>query len=215
MYDYIPPRARDWAIPLAGAVSVGVVSLAAREPSTLGMVGLGLAAVGVTWATVNFAIHVSSVMGEIRRSVRDGEYRFSQNYQAELISKMNPDQLRVWSRHGRGVLARITSQDQPVDRIDGEPVFLYTAWYILLNSNSRSVYAINNFKQGTFHFDAMGTHEWDDYTQARAFTALLCLYGFAEWSVGNTSATWREGGYEDAWKWLGLTRESYDTPELG
>lgn len=216
MFDELRrPQARDWALPLAGAVSLGVIALSAREPSTLAQVGLGLAGVGVVWAVANFVIHMSSIWGDERRYEKELDYRFSANYQAELVTRMNPDQLRVWSRHGRGVLSRITRPEGPVERIDGEPIFLYAAWYMLKMSNSRSVYPINNFKQDTYHLDVLGKHEWDDYTQAKAFTALLCLYGFAKWGVGNTSATWREGGYEDAWTWLGLSPDSYDTPELG
>lgn len=212
--DNTTPHARYWAIPLGLAVVLYVFSvIAVSEPWKLAWNGLQW--VSAAWAAVNLFIHVKYALREMSRDDRAVEYKFSHNFLAETLAHMNQEQLRAWSRGGRPLISVIPTPNGPVERLDGEPVFLYTVWYMLRMSNGSRVYPINNFKTGTFHFDMLGLHEWDDYTQAKAFTAYLCLYGAAEWSVGNTSATWKNGYTpEKVMANFGLERDSYDIPEL-
>lgn len=210
-----PPRARDWAVPFGAAAVLYVFHATARAESWQ-LLWHVLAWVAGAWGTVNLIIHMKDASWRIRRDERDMEYRFTENYKAEVLSRMNQDQLRAFERTGRPLISVIPTPNGPVERLDGEPVFLFTAWYILRRSTSRGVYPIHNFKQGTYHFDMLGLHEWDDYTQAKAFTAYLCLYKAAAWGIGNTSASWINGMTpEKVMENLGLRVDSYDVPELG
>ncbi len=204
-------RARDWAVPLLGGSTLLVWAFVQPgEPGPGRMVVFTIAIVLLVIATVVGSVYLASTWTQIRTWLRDAEYRFSPNFQAEVIAKMNSDQLRAWSRSGRALVARIATENGPVDRIDGEPVFLFTAWHILKNSTDYSVHSINNYAQGGYQYDMLGLHEWDDYTQAKAFHAWLYWRGWVNPPNGNQSSRWVDGMTpEKVMQYLGLERDTW------
>jgi hypothetical protein len=203
------PRARHWAGPLAGAVTLSIVSW--QTGSLLELIGMGLGAVCLCWALVNFLYHAGLILADIRNEYRAWDFRMSENFKAEKIAGMNEGQLKAWMRGGRIRIGVQPGMNGPVEYVNEEPFFLYTVWYMLKNSTNRNICPINQFKQGTYHFDQWGDHEIDDYEQAKAITAYLVRYGWATWGLGNTSATWTNGNNpEKVMEFFGLKMDSYE-----
>lgn len=207
--DIETPRARHWAIPLmAGCV---LLAIAWFLDSQIWVMIVGLCgAVLLAWCLVNFVHHVIWVWNTIRNDNRHVDFMLSENFKIEKISQMNPDQLKAY-RSGHHVIGVYPSEDGiTIDKIADEEVYLYTAWWILVNSTKDNVYPINNFQPGTFHFDMLGNHAVDDYQQARNFHVWLVRYGYAHWGRGSQSASWSRGfNPDEVLRRLQMDRDTY------
>lgn len=207
--DIETPRARHWAIPLM----VGLVLLAFAHfiKSQMWMLIVGLCgAVFLGWCLVNFGHHIIWVVNTIRNESRHMDFMLSENFKIEKLSQMNPDQLKAY-RSGHHVIGVYPSEDGiTIDKIADEEVYLYTAWWILVNSTSEHVFPIHNFQPGTYHFDMLGDQAVDDRQQARNFHVWLVRYGYAYWSRGNQSASWkRPFNPDEILRRLQMDRDTY------
>lgn len=209
--EYRIPRARDWAVPFAAAVVLMVSSVTQPTANLWAQVAFGLACVAGLWGGINLYVHLADANSGLKERERDWSWRRSDNYRAELIARMTPEQLKAWLRGAKVTVDIQPGAHGPVEYVRGEEFYLYTVWFILTNSTGYKVYPINNFSQGTYKFDVWGDHAIDDYTQAHAVTAFFVRYGWAEWGRGNQSATWTEGHDPDTvLGYFGLDRESYN-----
>jgi hypothetical protein len=208
------PTARHWAIPLAfGAVCFAWSNWI--EDINAGTIIFFVACVLFLWAFVNFVHHVLAIRMDLRLEERDHFYMLSDTHRAEVIAKLNGEQLRAWMRGGSVLVGVQPAAQGPIYMINGESFYLYTVWYVLKMSSGRTVYPIHHFKPGTYHFDVYGDHTVDDYEQAKAVTAYFCRYGWADWGIGNSAATWKDGVTPDVvMGYFGLERGSYDIEAL-
>jgi len=182
--DTTTPRARHWAGPaLAGAILWTVARVSLTPVSTLQWVLYACTIVFWFWAAINFMHHFAHAIAGMIDEYREMSFRMSENFFAEQVAHMNEAQLRA-IRTGRHVIEVIPGEKGPIEKLWGSEVFLFTAWYILTMSSKENVHPINRFQSGTYHFDMLGDHAVDDYTQAREFTAYLCRYGWAKWGLG-------------------------------
>ena len=205
------PKARHWAMPWMIAAVVGVLPWAATLTQQLSMVLLLVACVFFAWGLVNFGYHVAWIWGSVRDEARSTDYRFTQNYLADQILKMNDTQITAL-RAGQHLLDVYPGEDGPIEKLAGIDVYLFFAWHVLVHSGNEHVYAINSYSPETYHFDILGTHAVDDRQQARNFHTWLCSYGYAEWGRGNSSARWVKGFSPDAvLKRLGMDRDTYES----
>lgn len=189
--DNVTPRARHWAVPFM-AFGIAIVLMWRVAPSDVWKMVLGVIGAGFFfWSLMNFIYHSAYTVSNIKNDARRLDYMLSENYKAELMTKMNESQLRAF-RAGHHLVGVYPSADGiTIDKLADEEVYLYFAWYVLTNSTSTNVYPINNFQPGTYHFDMIGDHAVDDYQQARNFHTWLVRYGYAEWGRGNLSASWK------------------------
>lgn len=214
MYEDIAKFSKSWAIPLLAAgiflVLAETMSFASTTP-TMMLFAFGL--VFGSWAVVNFGYQLASAVVAIRNEAREIDFKLSGNYKAEIISHMNDNQIKCL-RAGHHVLDIVATDNGPVEKIYGEDVYLYTAWWVLTHSTNDSVYPINRFNPGTYHFDMLGDHAIDDYQQVRMFHVWLCAYEYASWGRGNQSAYFTKGmNPDEVLRRLGMDRDTYRQAE--
>lgn len=210
MYERKIPQAYNFVLPLMGA-AVGFAWVFTRSgtPTTGVWVTMSLAGAFGVWALFNLVEWVADRFGETIRQGRELEYKFSPNYRLELVSRMTSEQIKA-VRAGTQIVEILPGENGPVEKIAGEACYLYTAWWILVNSTEAHVYAINRFQTGTFHFDVLGDASVDDQHQAKNFHHWLYVNGYATWGRGNTSMSWNEGwNRERVMKLLGLEEGTY------
>lgn len=202
------PRARDWAIPMFMACVSFLLFLLDQESQWIVAWLSGVVAFG-SWFIVNFLHHVLHIRNDIRNEHSEMDYRLSENFKLEAISKMNDVQIKAL-RAGYHILDVIPGNHGAIEMLHSEEVYLYLAWFVLVNSTNDTVYPINNFKPGTYHFDMLGDHEVDDYQQARNFHVWLVRYGYCKWGSGNASARWVKPMTPDGiLSRLGIDRNTY------
>lgn len=207
--SYTHPRARHWTVPLF----VGIVAGLSMPFITADWLRVGLIALVIVcgvWALVNGGYHVAWIIFRIRNEAREIDWKFSEKYALTILSQMNESQLKAY-RAGHHVIERwVNVKGEPVDKLGGADVYLYLAWYMLVNSTEYNLMPINRFKPETYHFDLFGDHAVDDYQQARNFTLWLDRNGYVHWSLGNNSATWKKGVTPElVLKHLGIDVETY------
>ena len=208
--DSKAPDAKDWALPLLVAGASITLSMQAESAGPLPALGMVAGGVGLVWAAVN-GVRQWLYENETLRGLRDDrEFRHSSNYRAELITRMDRDQLKAWERGARPMMSTVPTPRGGVRLLYGESVYEYTLWFILTHSDNEHVQPVHLYKEGAYSFDVLGFRDFDDYTQAREFTAFLCRMGWAEEGRGNKSARWINGmNPEKALEYFGLDRESY------
>ena len=212
--DISTPRARHWAMPMLAAIVMTVLAWRGLAPgSTLALICYAIALGMGFWWLINFLHHISHAASSILREWRELDFRLSENFFIDRVAGMNEAQLRA-IRTGRHVLEVIPGEKGPIEKLWGVECYLFMAWYILTMSDDKHVYPINRFKEKTFHFDGMSTHEVDDYQQAKAFHSWLVIYGYARWGRGNESASWvHPHTPEKVLGYLGMDRNTYLTDE--
>lgn len=194
-------------------VSLFIVTWTAPQATTVILIAFGIACVLTGWGLVNFGHHFAHIWAQVANDIKEADFRLTENFKVEKISQMNDAQLRTL-RAGHHVIGVIPGENGPIEKLEGEEVYLYTAWFILVNSTNERLYPISNFKTDTYHFDMLGTHSVDDYTQARDFTLWCVRYGYAEWGRGNQSASWKRPFSPDKiLGFLGLDQETYKSEE--
>lgn len=203
------PRARHWAGPLFVSV-VALMSLNFIDTTWMFVICVAVAFVFGSWAFVNGVHHVGKIFFDLRNAAREIDYKFTDNFAKEILSQMTDYQIKAY-RSGHLVIERYpTNRDCTIEKLGGTEVYLYLAWYMLVNSTPYNVMAISRFKSETYHFDVMGDHAVDDYQQARNFTLWLEQNGYAKWSLSNNSATWKKDITPDlVLSHLGMDRSTY------
>ncbi len=210
MWEDRIPKGRDWALPLFVSVLAGLFLWFGLFHSLFAQILMvACATVFGLWACSNFWNHVAYIWSDIRNESRAMEFKLSENFKIEKIATMDETQIKAL-RAGHHTIDIIPGESGPIEKLYGEDVYLYTAWWILVNSTSRNVYPINQFSDGTYHFDLMGDHAVDDRSQAHGFHIWLVRYGYAYWGRGNSSASWSQSfGPDEVLKRLGMDRETY------
>lgn len=208
MDDVRTPQAHHFVLPLMAGALFGVWAYT-RPPSDFSVVLFVIAGVFGVWTLANAVHFLVSVLGYESRQRREIEFRFSPNYRLEVVSRMNSEQIKA-VRAGTQIVEILPGESGPVEKLAGENCYLYTAWWILVNSTEAHVYPINRFQTGTFHFDVLGDAAIDDQHQAKNFHHWLYVNGYATWGRGNTSMSWNEGwNKERVMKLLGLEEDTY------
>lgn len=204
-HDIQTPRGRHWAVPLLAAVLFAAYG--ARTGPAASLWWWLVAAVFCGWALVNFVHHAAHAVSGILREQREIEFKSGQNYYVEMLSKMNAEQIKAL-RAGIPMVELIPTENGRIEKMYGFECYDALTYYIIIHSDNRRVYPINNFTKGTFHWDVIGDHELDDNKQAHNVHAWLCWMGFAEWGRGNEPCHWKNGFTPDTvLARLGWTRE--------
>lgn len=212
------PQAKHWAFPAMGSVTLFTLALMSVQPTRWTWVMFGVACVLAGWALVNLGAHMAEVWARINAEIHEARFQVSETRFVEAIGSLNEKQISLARMFGGHVLDVFPGKDDggPVEKLWGESVYLYFAWYVLKMSDTKNVYPISNFFEQTYHFDMLRDGEIDDLTQARDFTAWLRRYGYATWHNGNKSASWVSADSRDrCLRNLGLRLDSYepDVPE--
>lgn len=203
------PQARYWAIPLIVSAVLFTWALTRTEPTTFALVVLAVASGFAVWCVFNWLEWMFDRFGEQRRLNREVEFKFTENFKLETVARMSETQIKA-VRAGRQIIEILPGERGPVEKLAGVECYLYTAWYILVNSTDLNVYPINRFQTGTFHFDVLGDMAVDDHRQAKNFHHWLYSHGYAMWGRGNTSMSWNEGwNRERVMETLGLDENTY------
>lgn len=179
-----------------GIVSFVILVLSAFNPLKFERIGqvlsFGTGTLMGIGALMNFLHHAGVIAVDVIKEVRPDTYRLSQNYRAELLLKMNRDQLKAWRVMGEsriGILAR--GKDQlPVEMIYGRDVSMAFFRHFLNTSTERTPAAMSSFFKETHHWDWTRDNVISDWDQAHDALAYLCMNGWAEWNGNGTSAVW-------------------------
>jgi hypothetical protein len=208
MDDIRTPQAHHFILPLLFGVVLFVWAWN-RTPSTFTLVLMAVSGVLAFWFLMNVLHWLSAVLGEASRQRREMEFKFTENYRWETVSRMNDTQIKA-VRAGRHIIEIMPGENGPVEKLAGVECYLYTAWFILVNSTELHVYPINRFQAGTYHFDVLGDMAVDDYRQAKNFHSWMYINRYGMWGKGNTSMSWSEGVTADkVLEALGLERDTY------
>jgi len=194
---YDRPTLKDW-LPLA-IVSFVIFSISWTYSFT---VGEGIAVILGIGAAVNALHQIGWAFVDTLKEARPDTFKTSQNYMAELIKSMNPNQLKAWGRVGNArvsVMARKGKNSQPVYMLHGEDISLDFLNHFLNLSTEMRVCPVSNFMAETHHWDWSQDNLVSDYEQACACRAYLVRNGWAEWSGNGTAPTWTMA--QDGMRW--------------
>lgn len=208
--DYIEtPKARHFTIPLAVAAALFVWAWSDTTPNGWTLLLWALGGVMSFWFLMNCIHWVTMIREDYVIRKKEIEFKSHPNYLVEVLARMTDYQVRAL-RAGRSVIEIVPTVNGPIEVIGGTNCTRYAAWYILIRSNERSVFPINQFMKGTFHLDVWGDHSFDDQTQAQEFHKYLYSKGWGMWGRGNSSMTWTEGWSKElVMQQLGLEEDTY------